>query len=96
VLQEALQNAVKYSGVREFQVSLKVTGEEIVLCVHDSGAGFDPETEINGQGLGLTSMRERMKLVDGAFTIDSTQGRGTTVCATAPLKISIAAAAAAN
>jgi signal transduction histidine kinase len=94
VLQEALQNAVKYSGVREFQVSLKVTGEGIVLCVRDSGAGFDLETAVNGQGLGLTSMRERMKLVDGALSIDSTPGRGTTVCATAPLKISVAAAAA--
>jgi signal transduction histidine kinase len=79
VLQEALQNAVKYSGVRTFLVSLVGTAGEIELLVRDSGVGFDPEQAINGSGLGLTSMKERLMLVDGRLSIDSEPGHGTTV-----------------
>jgi signal transduction histidine kinase len=79
VLQEALQNAVKYSGVRRFLVSLVCTASVIELSVRDSGAGFDPEQAISGHGLGLTSMKERLKLVDGRLSIESKVGHGTTV-----------------
>jgi signal transduction histidine kinase len=85
VMQEALQNAVKYSGVRTFLVSLVRTGGGIELSVRDSGAGFDPEQAISGNGLGLTSMNERMKLVDGRLSIDSRVGHGTTLTAWASL-----------
>lgn len=79
VLQEALQNAVKYSGVRKFQASLTGTSDQVELTVEDLGAGFDCEKAIYGHGLGLTSMRERLKLVDGRFFIDSKPGHGTTI-----------------
>ncbi len=85
VLQEALQNAVKYSGVRQFQVSLKATPNEVELSVNDSGVGFDLEKAIGGHGLGLTSMTERMKLVDGLLSIDSRPEHGTTIRAHVPL-----------
>jgi PAS domain S-box-containing protein len=85
VLQEALQNAVKYSGARQFRVSLKGKSTEIELRVQDSGVGFDLEKAIGGHGLGLTSMRERMKLVDGLLSIDSRPERGTTIRACVPL-----------
>jgi signal transduction histidine kinase len=85
VLQEALQNAVKHSGVRTFLVSLRGTAAEIELRVKDSGAGFDPELAINGHGLGLTSIRERLGLVGGHLTLDSKPGRGTTLRAWTPL-----------
>jgi PAS domain S-box-containing protein len=81
VLQEALHNALKYSGVNEFDVSLAGTANGIELRVHDSGAGFDPKRNGNGHGLGLTSMKERLRLVDGEFSIDSKPGQGTTVLA---------------
>jgi PAS domain S-box-containing protein len=86
VLQEALQNAVKYSGVRQFQVSLKGTSDDIELCVSDSGSGFDPDEVISGKGLGLTSMKERLKLVDGQLSIESKPGHGATVHARVPLE----------
>jgi signal transduction histidine kinase len=86
VLQEALQNAVKYSGVRQFQVSLKGTSDDVELCVSDSGSGFDPDEVISGKGLGLTSMKERLKLVDGQLSIESKPGHGATVHARVPLE----------
>lgn len=84
VLQEAVQNAAKHSGARHFRVSLRNGSNRIELTVHDSGIGFDPETAFRKSGLGITSMRERMKLVNGEFSIESGMQRGTTVCARVP------------
>jgi PAS domain S-box-containing protein len=84
VLQEALQNATKHSGVRHFTVSLKGGTKDIELTVRDSGIGFEPEHAIRGQGLGLSSMQERLKLVNGQLFIDSNMQRGTTVQARVP------------
>jgi PAS domain S-box-containing protein len=85
VLQEALHNAVRHSGARRFKVSLTSALSEIQLTVHDSGVGFDPEKAVSGQGLGLTSMRERLKLVDGQLSIDSKLRGGTTIQARIPM-----------
>jgi signal transduction histidine kinase len=85
VLQEALHNAVKYSAVDEFQVSLEYVSHEIQLRVHDSGAGFDPKLTTAGHGLGLTSMKERLKLVNGELSIHSKPQEGTTIIAHIPI-----------
>jgi PAS domain S-box-containing protein len=85
VLQEALHNAAKHSGVKQFEVSLKGSLHEIDLTVRDSGAGFDAESAMSGHGLGLTSMRERLKLVGGQLSIESTLVGGTTIHARVPL-----------
>jgi PAS domain S-box-containing protein len=84
VLQESLQNAVKHSGARHFQVSLCETKDELALTVRDSGVGFDLAQTINRHGLGLTSMKERLKLIDGKLLIDSQLQRGTTIQALVP------------
>jgi PAS domain S-box-containing protein len=85
VLQEAVHNAVKYSGVREFEVSISGESNEIQLRVHDSGAGFDPTNVRDGHGLGLTSMSERLRLVHGQLSVDSKPLRGATIVARVPL-----------
>lgn len=85
VLQEALQNAAKHSGSRHFQVALMGGANEIELIVHDSGVGFEPEEATKGRGLGLTSMKERLNMVDGQLSVDSKLQRGTTIRARVPL-----------
>jgi PAS domain S-box-containing protein len=85
VLQEALHNSVKHSGVRHFEVRLWGTSDEIHLTVKDSGAGFDREAAKTSGGLGLISMEERLKLVRGTLSIDSQPKRGTTLHARVPL-----------
>jgi len=85
VLQEALQNAVKHSGSRHFQVSLTCTLDKIRLIVRDSGIGFNSEEEVIGRGLGIVSMRERLKLVHGELSIDSQLRKGTEIRAIIPL-----------
>lgn len=86
ILQEALQNAIKHSGVRHFTVELSGTPAEIRLRVHDLGAGFDQQNVLQRHGLGLISMRERLQLVNGEFSITSRPGGGTTIDARVPLK----------
>ena len=83
---EALQNAVKHSGVNRFLVSLVCSAGEIILTVRDSGAGFDPERVMSGNGLGLSSMRERLNLVGARLSVDSSVGCGTTVTAWVPVE----------
>jgi PAS domain S-box-containing protein len=85
VLQEALHNSAKHSGVRQFEVRLWGTSDEIHLTVKDSGAGFDCEAAKESRGLGLISMEERLKLVKGTLSINSQPKRGTTIDARAPL-----------
>jgi signal transduction histidine kinase len=85
VLQEALHNAAKHSGVRHFNVQLWGTTDEIHLTVSDSGAGFDAQAAKQGRGLGLSSMEERLRLINGELSIESQPRRGTTLHARVPL-----------
>jgi PAS domain S-box-containing protein len=85
VLQEALQNAVNYSGSRLLQVLLTGRSNELNLTIRDSGIGFEPEEAMKGPGLGLTIMKERLKMVHGELSIESQRGSGTTVHVRVPL-----------
>jgi PAS domain S-box-containing protein len=84
ILQQALHNAAKHSGVRHFEVRLWGTPEEIHLTVSDHGAGFDIEAAKASPGLGLISMEERLKLLKGTLFIESQLQRGTTIHARVP------------
>jgi signal transduction histidine kinase len=79
VSQEALQNGMKHSGSPRFEVSLTGTLNELNLIVRDLGTGFEFEGAAKGNGLGLISMKERMKLVGGELSIDSQPQFGTTI-----------------
>jgi signal transduction histidine kinase len=85
VLQEALQNAVNHSAEQNFTVEVHGTKEGISLTVSDSGIGFNWQDAMNRRGLGLISMRERLRLVNGELSIQSAPGRGTIVLARVPL-----------
>jgi PAS domain S-box-containing protein len=84
IAQEALHNAVKYSGANQCYVALYAIEEEIQLVVRDGGAGFDVEEAKRNRGLGLVSMQERVHLVHGRFAVDSKPGKGTRIFAAVP------------
>ncbi len=86
VMQEALQNAVKYSGVQTFKVVLRGSSDSIELTVADTGRGFEEQDALSQQGLGLISMRERLQIVRGELKVESRPGAGTTIYARVPLK----------
>ena len=84
VLQEALQNFLKHGGGGRAEVSLRGDLDRITLMVRDAGAGFDLHKAMQGPGLGLTSMKQRLIVVGGQLSVDSQPGRGTTIVAVAP------------
>jgi signal transduction histidine kinase len=85
VAQEALHNAMKYSGVREFTVALTAADNTVELVVSDEGAGFDVQKAGTKGGLGLLSMHERANLVHGILSVDSVPGEGTRIQVIVPL-----------
>ena len=86
VLQEALHNGVRHSKAQHFDVRLRGTGDAVHLTVRDEGVGFDVDAASRGLGLGLTSMKERLKLVGGELAIESQSRHGTTVLARVPVR----------
>jgi PAS domain S-box-containing protein len=90
ILQAALTNALKHSGVKYFEVQLKGTSEGVHLTVRDAGVGFDLEQVLSGPGIGLISMRERVRLVNGEISIQSKPNSGTTIEVHVPLRTSTA------
>ena len=87
VLQEALQNAVKYSGTDHFEVDLRGTSADIRLTVRDDGRGFNVDDAMRTKGLGLVSMRERVNLVKGSIVIQSKPMMGTEITVRVPVTV---------
>jgi PAS domain S-box-containing protein len=87
VLQEALQNIAKHSGAKGVQVRVLEDAGALNLLVRDSGKGFDLEAESLSRGLGITSMRERIRLVNGTIAIHTQPNSGTTIEARVPFEI---------
>ena len=85
VAQEALHNAVKYSGVSQFTIELSGMDDAVRLVVSDAGAGFDVGEAKKNRGLGLLSMQERIHLVHGTFSVESKPWQGTRIMAAVPL-----------
>ncbi|MCQ3978723.1 MAG: hypothetical protein DPW09_35320 [Anaerolineae bacterium] len=84
LVQEALTNVLRHAQARQVWISLTAAERQVHLIVRDDGRGFDLK-EISQTGLGLLGMRERVIMVAGAFTVESTPGAGTTITATIPL-----------
>ena len=67
VAQEGLGNIAKHADPRQVRVALSRTGKDLLLSIEDTGKGFDLEHARSKGGLGLVSMEERVRLVDGVF-----------------------------
>ena len=89
VLQESLNNVAKHSGADRVQLSLQQQDKTVKLIVEDNGSGFDSEKPLpqnaSGQGLGLASMRERIELSGGIFTLETAPEQATRICAVWPI-----------
>jgi signal transduction histidine kinase len=82
--QEAVQNALRYSGAAAIAIHLSGADGNVTLSVVDNGKGFEVETA-HGRGLGLISMQERVEAISGRLTIQSAHGAGTRIVATVPI-----------
>ena len=86
IIQEGLKNSISHSRADKCNVWLRASDERIFLTIKDEGVGFDPAEVRSKPGLGLSSMRERVQLVGGDFSIDSSPGNGTAITVILPLE----------
>jgi PAS domain S-box-containing protein len=85
IVQESLHNIARHSGASDVHVEVTAASGDLTLSVRDNGAGFDVQESKAAPGLGLVSMRERMHLIGGEFSIESAPGAGTRIWALACL-----------
>ena len=85
VCQEAMSNVRRHSGATSVDVTVHRRDTDVLLVVHDDGAGFDTEAD-STQGFGLMGMRQRVRLAGGTFTVESSPGQGTTISARLPVR----------
>jgi signal transduction histidine kinase len=88
VLQEVLNNIVKYAEATEVQVQFVNHEEELVLTVEDNGKGFDPDAFKESKGNGWNNIRSRLNLIKAEIEIDAMEGRrGSTYIINVPLQV---------
>jgi signal transduction histidine kinase len=83
ITQETLRNVAKHAGKTHVKITLEGTSSSVRLKIKDFGEGFDMQEKISG--LGLISMAERARLVQGSFAVESALGSGTTITVEVPL-----------
>jgi signal transduction histidine kinase len=93
IIQEAINNAVKYSGGNKIDVLLQQVDDDLIVEVKDDGKGFDArlvdERSVNIEsGSGLFNMHERSEYINGNLKVETEPGKGTTVRLTVPIRIS--------
>ncbi|MEJ2008408.1 MAG: PAS domain S-box protein, partial [Acidobacteriota bacterium] len=86
VAQESLENVRRHAQTKKVSVKLARKGNEIVMVIRDFGKGFDLKAVRTRGGLGLVSMEERVRLVDGSLSVTSKPGEGTRVEVHIPLE----------
>ncbi len=87
IVQEALSNIIRHANASQASIILLRQSGSLLLIIEDDGCGFDRSKLSPEQGLGLTSMSERVALLGGRFDIASAPGEGTTVRTRIPLEV---------
>jgi signal transduction histidine kinase len=77
--QEALENVSKHASANRVSVSLRQIDGNLALEISDDGLGFEGDTAISGDRLGIKGMQERAELIAGTLQVESGTGQGTTV-----------------
>jgi PAS domain S-box-containing protein len=85
IAQEGLRNIARHAKVKQARLKLAGSDKCITLTIEDSGVGFDPAQGRAGAGLGLVSMEERVRLIQGKLQVKSRPGEGTVITVTARL-----------
>ena len=86
VAQEALRNVATHSEARQAQVTLSMERGEVALSIVDDGHGFDPNAVRGARGLGLISLDERVRALDGTLTVQARPGIGTELRVRLPIR----------
>jgi two-component system sensor histidine kinase DegS len=85
-IQELLGNAARHSQASLVKILLDLAEDRVRVSVDDNGKGFDPESVLQGNSLGLKLIRERAEMLGGNFEVDSNIGKGTRVTFAVPAR----------
>lgn len=87
IIKESCDNVIKYANAKNLNIQLYYEEKYIILVIEDNGNGFDLQIlqDENRVGMGITSMKQRLFLLDGKLDIKTTKGKGTKVIAEIPL-----------
>ena len=87
VIQEATSNILKYAEAKTVNIALNMNPEKTSLAISivDDGVGFNPDEKV--AGIGITGMRERVLVLDGAFSLESHVGEGTRISILLPVSV---------
>ncbi|MEB1806910.1 MAG: GAF domain-containing sensor histidine kinase [Bacillaceae bacterium] len=83
--QEALNNIKKHAHTPRAKINVQAGRKQVNMIIEDEGIGFDPDTVKNGASIGLSSMRERVELLEGSFQMNTTVGKGTVLSISFPM-----------
>jgi signal transduction histidine kinase len=83
IMQEGLANVARHSSADKVDLTMSFRDNVAELCISDDGIGFDIQQQHDG--MGLDSMRERVESLNGDFSVQSEDGRGTKICITIPI-----------
>jgi signal transduction histidine kinase len=84
ITQEALTNVIRHAGAQRADVVLEHRDDTVLILVEDDGKGFDVEDAKMDGPLGLLGMQERAEMLGGTLTVESTEGKGTTLVVEVP------------
>ncbi|ATC64819.1 hypothetical protein CMV30_13050 [Nibricoccus aquaticus] len=84
IAQEAIRNIERHAHATSVHIKLRFTAHHLHLVIEDDGIGFTADTRSTPKGLGLTSIEERVRLLNGRLRIDGPRGRGTTLTVRIP------------
>ncbi|MEX0285419.1 MAG: sensor histidine kinase [Paracoccaceae bacterium] len=84
IFQETVQNALKHGDASRIAAELKRHADGFQLSIQDNGVGYDASSETAENGMGLTSIRQRVELLGARLETSSTPGQGTNVVILGP------------
>ena len=85
MIQEIITNAIKHAKASEIIIQLTQHKDSLNIIIEDNGKGFNPKNINKNNGMGLTNIEKKVEQMGGTFTIDSTEGRGTSILIDLPL-----------
>ncbi|WP_284653561.1 sensor histidine kinase [Flavobacterium terrisoli] len=85
MVQEILTNTIKHAEATEITISLTQDEESINIIIEDNGKGFNPKTIDKKEGMGLSNIEKKAEQLNGTFSIDSFEGKGTTIIIDIPI-----------
>ena len=84
VVQESLTNVALHAQASRVDILINHRNDFLVMTIEDDGIGFDPIPIVDENRLGLFGMRERIEMLGGAFQVESSPGKGTTIVVEVP------------